>query len=70
MRDTSNLPHYYILHHGQTWYQKQFGAEPLDNTNLGDDLEAFKNHLKTKPPSNVLFKSEIFRRNIRQTFEY
>ena len=68
LRDTSKidcnkykmfLPHYYILHHGQTWYQKQFGAEPLDNTNLRDDLEAFKNHLKTKPPSNILFKSVI-----------
>ena len=47
------LSHFYILHHGKTWYQAHFKATP----GLKEDLNKFKEYIKTKVDAKELFES-------------
>jgi hypothetical protein len=47
------LSHFYILHHGKTWYQAHFKATP----GLKEDLNKFKEYIKTKVDPIELFES-------------
>lgn len=49
------LPQYYVIYHGQTWYESKFGARPMhrDPRELASQKQALSEYIKGKPDLSV-----------------
>ena len=68
MSKIQNLPNYYMMKYGKTWYEKHLGCYPhmLSKQKYEQDKTSLRNALKSKPDLEFQKKRQDYKRNIQR----